>query len=158
MQCLCGCAGTIVEIRRIFDLVLVYRVLGLVVDWILASLLFGGLILLLALVRRLVTGDGSLDVTVPWPCYALYFLAFWGWRGATPGKILFGLRIVDADTGDPPAPWQCWVRLLGCLVAAFPFGLGLLWVLWDPRHQGWHDHIAGTVVARSETREPVAQL
>jgi uncharacterized RDD family membrane protein YckC len=27
--------------------------------------------------------------------------------------------------------------------------LGLLWVLWDPQKQGWHDKMAGTVVVRA---------
>jgi uncharacterized RDD family membrane protein YckC len=27
--------------------------------------------------------------------------------------------------------------------------MGLLWVAFDPRKQGWHDKLAGTVVIRS---------
>jgi uncharacterized RDD family membrane protein YckC len=27
--------------------------------------------------------------------------------------------------------------------------MGLIWVAFDPRKQGWHDKLAGTVVLRS---------
>ena len=40
------------------------------------------------------------------------------------------------------------IRYLGYYVSAIPFGLGLLWVAFDPRKQGWHDKMAGTVVVR----------
>ncbi|MGR3985112.1 MAG: RDD family protein, partial [Gammaproteobacteria bacterium] len=34
------------------------------------------------------------------------------------------------------------------------FGLGLLWVAFDKRKQGWHDKLAGTVVIK-RPRTPV---
>jgi uncharacterized RDD family membrane protein YckC len=34
--------------------------------------------------------------------------------------------------------------------------LGLVWVAFDPRKQGWHDKIAGTVVVRPRRRGPAA--
>jgi uncharacterized RDD family membrane protein YckC len=27
-------------------------------------------------------------------------------------------------------------------------GLGLIWVAFDPKKQGWHDKLAGTIVVR----------
>jgi uncharacterized RDD family membrane protein YckC len=33
-------------------------------------------------------------------------------------------------------------------------GLGLIWVAFDPKKQGWHDKLAGTVVIRSKNRGP----
>jgi uncharacterized RDD family membrane protein YckC len=35
-------------------------------------------------------------------------------------------------------------------VAGIPFFLGLIWVGFDSKKQGWHDKIAGTVVVRSK--------
>jgi len=26
--------------------------------------------------------------------------------------------------------------------------VGFLWIIWDPKKQGWHDKVAGTVVVR----------
>jgi uncharacterized RDD family membrane protein YckC len=33
-------------------------------------------------------------------------------------------------------------------VSIIPFGLGLLWVAFDSRKQGWHDKLAHTLVVR----------
>jgi uncharacterized RDD family membrane protein YckC len=83
---------------------------------------------------------------------ALVVLLFWVERQATPGKMVLGLRIVDADSGGPPAVQSLVVRYIGYLVAALPLGLGFLWVLWDPRRQGWHDKMARTLVVRDLRR------
>jgi uncharacterized RDD family membrane protein YckC len=40
-------------------------------------------------------------------------------------------------------------RYLGYFVSTIPFGLGLFWIGWDKRKQGWHDKLAGTVVIRA---------
>ncbi len=76
-------------------------------------------------------------------------LAFWLWRSATPGKMLIRAVIVDAKTGQKPSTGQFIGRYLGYFVSLFPFGLGLLWVGWDARKQGWHDKLAGTVVIKA---------
>jgi len=65
-------------------------------------------------------------------------------------------RIVDAATGAKPSTRQLVVRYLGYYVAIVPFMLGILWVAFDPRKQGWHDKLAGTVVVRSRHRGPAA--
>ncbi len=39
-------------------------------------------------------------------------------------------------------------RYLGYYVSIFALGVGFLWVAFDPRKQGWHDKMAGTVVIR----------
>lgn len=77
---------------------------------------------------------------------ALYFIGFWHWRGATPGKLYWGLRVVDAKTADKPALRQLVLRYLGYYISVLPFYAGYLWALADERNQGWHDKIAGTVV------------
>jgi uncharacterized RDD family membrane protein YckC len=42
------------------------------------------------------------------------------------------------------------VRYIGFLLSTVVIFLGVLWVLWDPNKQGWHDKIANTVVVRAE--------
>jgi uncharacterized RDD family membrane protein YckC len=64
-------------------------------------------------------------------------------------------RIVDARTGAPASTRQLVIRYLGYYVSTIPLGLGLLWVAFDPRKQGWHDKMAGTVVVRPSHRGPV---
>jgi uncharacterized RDD family membrane protein YckC len=62
--------------------------------------------------------------------------------------MAIGARIVDAKTGGKPATSQLVIRYLGYYVSTIPLFLGLIWVGFDPRKQGWHDKLAGTVVVR----------
>ena len=79
---------------------------------------------------------------------------FWLKRQATPGKMVVAARVVDAETGKTLTVGQAVGRYLGYIVATLPFGLGLLWVAFDRKKQGWHDKMAGTVVVR-QRREGV---
>jgi uncharacterized RDD family membrane protein YckC len=63
-------------------------------------------------------------------------------------------RIVDAKTGARPTTGQLVVRYLGYYVAMIPLFAGIIWVAFDPRKQGWHDKLAGTVVVRPKRRGP----
>ena len=85
---------------------------------------------------------------------ALAIVLFWIYRQATPGKMAIGARIVDAYTGGQPSTKQLVIRYLGYYVSSIPLFLGLIWVAFDPRKQGWHDKLAGTVVVRSKYRRP----
>jgi len=64
----------------------------------------------------------------------------------TPGKLLLGCQIVDADTGNPMTKKQALMRYLGYFLSIISFMIGFLWVAWDKRKQGFHDKIANTVV------------
>jgi uncharacterized RDD family membrane protein YckC len=77
---------------------------------------------------------------------ALAFIGFWQARSTTPGKMAIGAIIVDANTGGKPSTRQWIIRYLGYYVAIIPLLLGLIWVGLDPRKQGWHDKLAGTIV------------
>ncbi|TDN62152.1 RDD family protein [Paraburkholderia sp. BL10I2N1] len=70
----------------------------------------------------------------------------WATWGTSPGKRALGLRIVDADTGQPMTARQAAMRTLGYLVCFATGGAGFLWVLFNPRRQGLHDRMANTVV------------
>jgi uncharacterized RDD family membrane protein YckC len=62
--------------------------------------------------------------------------------------MVVSAKVVDAKTGGPLSPGQSVLRYLGYFVALFPLGLGILWVAFDARKQGWHDKLAGTLVVR----------
>jgi uncharacterized RDD family membrane protein YckC len=70
----------------------------------------------------------------------------WAIWGTSPGKRALGLRIVDADTGEPMTIRQAAIRTLGYLVCFASGGAGFLWMLFNPRRQGLHDLMANTVV------------
>jgi uncharacterized RDD family membrane protein YckC len=76
--------------------------------------------------------------------------ALWWLFQGTPGKLLLGCRIVDARDGGRPRLWQVLVRLLGYGLSALPLGLGFLWMIWDKRHQAWHDKLARTLVVEDD--------
>jgi len=76
-------------------------------------------------------------------------LLFWKYRSATPGKMIFGARIVDADTLGALSTKQMVIRYFAYIPSILALGLGFLWIAWDPRKQSWHDKLAGTLVVRS---------
>jgi uncharacterized RDD family membrane protein YckC len=79
------------------------------------------------------------------PCY---FILFWIWYQATPGKMALGMRIVDAKTGRPASTGQLVGRYFAYILSSLPLCAGFLWVAFDERKQGWHDKLAGTVVVK----------
>jgi uncharacterized RDD family membrane protein YckC len=89
---------------------------------------------------------GPLDVVLNLVFPVMAVLLFWVYRSATPGKMVLRARIVDASTLQAPAKWQLLVRYLGYYLSMLPLGLGMLWVGWDDRKQGFHDKLARTVV------------
>ena len=95
---------------------------------------------------------GPVDLLVNWLLPAVAVILFWIYRQATPGKMAISARIVDAATGGPPTTRQLVIRYLGYYVSTIPLLLGLVWVAFDPRKQGWHDKLAGTVVVRPKHR------
>ena len=92
---------------------------------------------------------GFWDITLNYLLPAIVVIVFWIYKSATPGKMALGLRIVNANTGDTPSTGQFIVRYLGYFVSVIPLMLGIIWVAFDSRKQGWHDKIAGTVVIRT---------
>jgi uncharacterized RDD family membrane protein YckC len=86
---------------------------------------------------------------------AMAIIVLWVYKSATPGKMATKLTIVDAETGAKPSTGQFLVRYLGYFIATIPLCLGILWVAFDKRKQGWHDKLAGTVVIKSNLIEPV---
>ena len=78
----------------------------------------------------------------------LYFtLATWIGKGRTPGKWLFGLRVLRLD-GAPLRLWDSFGRAGGYAGSFSTVGLGFVEALWDPNRQALHDKVASTVVVR----------
>jgi uncharacterized RDD family membrane protein YckC len=119
------------------------------------------------------------DIIVQGVLPAVAAILFWKFRGATPGKMLIGARIVSAKTLGPPSTGQLIGRYFAYIVSMFPSIVvavaiivasillartdlqlwlvitpllmwGFLWIAFDKRKQGWHDKLAGTVVIHDE--------
>lgn len=92
---------------------------------------------------------GPADFVVSWVLPALAVILFWISKQATPGKMALAMKVVDARTGGKLSVGQSIGRYLGYFVSLLPLSLGILWVGFDKRKQGWHDKLAGTVVVRT---------
>jgi uncharacterized RDD family membrane protein YckC len=99
-------------------------------------------------------GTGVVDFLLSWVAPAVAVVAFWLYKQATPGKMAVSARVVDAKTGNTMTVGQSIGRYLAYFVSTIPLGLGLIWVAFDPKKQGWHDKLAGTVVVRTRNRGP----
>ena len=87
--------------------------------------------------------------------YVIHFIVFgvvilWCWNkgGATPGKWLLRMRIVNADTLCTLTPKQAMLRYCGYVVSLLPLSAGFFWIMLDKKSRAWHDHIAGTAVIK----------
>jgi uncharacterized RDD family membrane protein YckC len=100
--------------------------------------------------------SGPADFFWSWIFPAIATILLWHYRQATPGKMAISARVVDAETGFPLTLEQAAGRYLAYFVSILPLCLGLIWVAFDPKHQAWHDKLAGTVVVRSKHRGPQA--
>lgn len=98
---------------------------------------------------------GFWDIMFSYVLPAVVVMIFWIYKSATPGKMALKLTIVDAKTGAKPTTGQFVIRYLGYYVSTIPLCLGFIWVGIDPRKQGWHDKLAGTVVLRNNQAVPV---
>ena len=97
---------------------------------------------------------GPADFLISWVLPAVGVILFWLYKQATPGKMAVSARVVDASTGNTLTVGQSIGRYLGYFVAILPLFIGIIWVAFDPRKQGWHDKLAGTVVVRRKHRGP----
>ncbi|MFF4584385.1 RDD family protein [Streptomyces sp. NPDC000345] len=107
------------------------RLGALAVDW--------GLCLLIA--YSLIT-DGYTPSTSNWTLlvFLVVSLLTVGTLGFTPGKRLFGLRVVSVETGA--------VRPLGALIRTVLLCLAIPALVWDRDGRGLHDRLARTVEVR----------
>jgi uncharacterized RDD family membrane protein YckC len=87
-----------------------------------------------------------------WSLNIIYFVAFWAWRGQTPGKILTGIKIIRTDSS--PITWQySLLRYLGCIASTVILFIGFILIAFDSRKQGLHDKIADTYVVKLPVRQ-----
>lgn len=79
---------------------------------------------------------------------AAYFVLCHGTAGQTLGKRLLGARVLD-ESGAPIGYMRALGRCVATIVAALPFGIGLVIAGLRRDRRGLHDLLAGTRVVRT---------
>jgi uncharacterized RDD family membrane protein YckC len=78
----------------------------------------------------------------------LYEAGFLVRNGATPGKMILGLRVVTADGG--PISWgRAIARYFGYWLDTITLLIGYIMAAFDSEKRALHDHICGTRVVRN---------
>ncbi len=90
---------------------------------------------------------GSLWLTVT---VVLYYVLFEGLTGRTLGKLITGIRVIDAETGGRPGLLSAFVRTLLRLVdGIFGYLVGFIVVVNSDRRRRLGDMAAKTLVVRA---------
>ncbi|MEW6551183.1 MAG: RDD family protein [Campylobacterota bacterium] len=96
---------------------------------------------------------GPADFLINYVLPAVVVVLFWLYKSATPGKMIFKLKVVDATTGNVLTVGQAIGRYLAYFLASIPLLLGIIWIVFDNKKQGWHDKLANTAVIRDKSQE-----
>ncbi len=84
-----------------------------------------------------------------WALAFVYVIGFVAAKGATPGKMALGLRVVRQDGAEPVGFGAAFMReVLGKLVSSLVLGIGYLMVGFRGDKRGLHDLIARTSVVK----------
>lgn len=70
--------------------------------------------------------------------------------GGTPGMLLLGCQVLDVRTLQRLPLARSCARAAGLWLGLACLGVGVLWIIRDPRHQGLHDKLARSVVIRED--------
>jgi uncharacterized RDD family membrane protein YckC len=137
------------------------RGLAFGLDLLIVNLGFSGLAAILALIASAFTGNDNgvssaalaAGTTLWFALGGLYLIGFWSLAGQTPGMRFVGIRLDVESRGLRFG--RSVRRLIGMTLAAIPFGLGFLGILFDERRRAWDDRMSGVdVVYEGNERTP----
>lgn len=90
----------------------------------------------------------SLVRTIGYLLIAIYFIYFHATTGQTPGKWIFGLKVIKTN-GRPLGFITSLERFLGYFISALPLCMGFLMICFDRQKQAVHDLITWTYVIKT---------
>ncbi|MDP2849778.1 MAG: RDD family protein [Sulfuricurvum sp.] len=76
----------------------------------------------------------------------LYHTFFTMQYGASVGKIIMKIRIIELSTLSNPRFLSAFNRSVFRVVSEILFYLGFVWAMLDPFHRSWHDRTGKTLV------------
>ncbi len=93
------------------------------------------------------------DTTLGFAFIIIYHTFFLSIISSTPGKLVFGLRIIDEIKIEKLTFGKALIRSLSYIISSFFFAIGFLMIAFDrSKHKGLHDRIAKTLVIREKKR------
>ena len=92
--------------------------------------------------------DDAYNIIKEYIITLLYFVLFFRYGGRTPGKRLFGLKVISLGDEGRLGWYQCFERAHGYFCSGLFASLGFWQVLWDREGLSMHDRIATTTVIR----------
>jgi len=139
------------------------RLLAASIDTILLTIFISVPLTLMYGVRGYWTGGagflGFWDLFLGYIAPVIVTVWFWVRFLGTPGKMLLGLRVVNAKTMSALTVWQAIGRYLGYILSTIIFFMGFFWIAFDRRKQGWHDKLAGSVVIKKPAqKQPINKI
>ena len=93
---------------------------------------------------------GFWDLLISYILPAIAVILFWVYRSATPGKILLGLHIISLGDTKKLSVGQSIGRYFAYFPSMLCLFIGIIWVAFDKRKQGWHDKLANTAVVKRQ--------
>jgi uncharacterized RDD family membrane protein YckC len=79
----------------------------------------------------------------------IYHTLFVFMYGASLGKMVVKIRIIEIKTLQKPSFWSALNRASFRILSEMIFYLGFLWGVLSPSKQAWHDLSAGTLVVNA---------
>ncbi len=87
-------------------------------------------------------------------CYEAFFLSK---VGATPGKMVLGLKVTRPN-GEPLSLGRAFGRYFARMLSSFTFGIGFLIAAFDSEKRAMHDMIADTRVIKADSAAAVVYV
>ena len=100
-----------------------------------------------ALIQSLVA---AFAVGIAWDTF---FVSMWG---TSPGRAIFGLRIVDVWSGEKPRPFNAFVRAITWYASVLLLGAPFFGVYGNLKRRPLHDRVGDTEVRSRNTRRQSA--
>ena len=124
------------------------RVVALLIDYIVLYITFIGILAIFGqLEAYFATDDWTQYDTYYGLLFVLYNVVLVGSFGATLGKYIVGIRIVQGD-GSRVGYGRALARYLATFLSGLLLGIGFLMVAFSQKKRGLHDVIADTIVVK----------
>jgi uncharacterized RDD family membrane protein YckC len=122
------------------------RIVAKIIDWVIVAFLNQTFHYALAGHTPLARDTFESTITLTAMLFSLaYNVGFLERFGATPGKLLLGIKVVRKD-GEPLGTGRAFARPLAEFLSFIICYVGYLFAFFDRERRALHDHIAGTRV------------